>query len=53
MRRTSVVNAVVVGPSPNKDFQTAYTTAAGNHVWPYWGAQSQALKPDLITTLKG
>jgi diacylglycerol O-acyltransferase/trehalose O-mycolyltransferase len=64
MRRTSVVKAVVVGPSPNKDFQTAYTMAggnnatfqfppAGNHAWPYWGAQLQALKPDLVTTLKG
>lgn len=27
--------------------------AAGNHAWPYWGAQLQALKPDLIATLNG
>ena len=26
---------------------------AGNHAWPYWGAQLQALKPDLIATLNG
>jgi diacylglycerol O-acyltransferase/trehalose O-mycolyltransferase len=26
---------------------------AGNHSWAYWGAQLQALKPDLITTLNG
>jgi diacylglycerol O-acyltransferase / trehalose O-mycolyltransferase len=52
----------------NKDFQTAYLEAggasdsaqatfefppAGNHAWPYWGAQLQALKPDLIATLNG
>ena len=48
----------------NLDFQTAYVAAggnsgtfqfppAGNHAWPYWGAQLQALKPDLIATLKG
>jgi diacylglycerol O-acyltransferase/trehalose O-mycolyltransferase len=48
----------------NKDFQTAYEKAggdnatfqfpaAGNHAWPYWGAQLQALKPDLISTLNG
>ncbi len=48
----------------NLDFQTAYVEAggnnatfefppAGNHAWPYWGAQLQALKPDLIATLKG
>ena len=52
----------------NLDFQTAYVKAggnsdasqatfefppAGNHAWPYWGAQLQALKPDLIATLKG
>jgi diacylglycerol O-acyltransferase / trehalose O-mycolyltransferase len=48
----------------NKDFQTAYTQAggnnatfqlppAGNHAWPYWGAQLQALKPDLIATING
>ena len=48
----------------NKDFQTAYTKAggnnatfqfppAGNHAWPYWGAQLQALKPDLIATVNG
>ena len=48
----------------NFDFQKAYVEAgganatfqfppAGNHAWPYWGAQLQALKPDLIATLKG
>lgn len=48
----------------NKDLQNAYTEAAGtnatfqfppvgSHAWPYWGAQLQALKPDLITTLNG
>ncbi|MBY0290315.1 MAG: esterase family protein [Mycobacteriaceae bacterium] len=52
----------------NLDFQTAYLKAggnsdasqatfefppAGNHAWPYWGAQLQALKPDLVATLKG
>jgi diacylglycerol O-acyltransferase/trehalose O-mycolyltransferase len=48
----------------NKDFQDAYYKAggrnatfqfppAGNHAWPYWGAQLQALKPDLIATLNG
>ncbi|GFG53832.1 diacylglycerol acyltransferase/mycolyltransferase Ag85A [Mycolicibacterium agri] len=48
----------------NKEFEAAYKKAggrnatfefpaAGNHAWPYWGAQLQALKPDLITTLNG
>jgi diacylglycerol O-acyltransferase / trehalose O-mycolyltransferase len=48
----------------NKAFQTAYVKAggnnatfqfpaAGNHAWPYWGAQLQALKPDLIASLNG
>lgn len=48
----------------NKDFQAAYVKAggtnatfqfpaAGNHAWPYWAAQLQALKPDLIATLNG
>jgi diacylglycerol O-acyltransferase / trehalose O-mycolyltransferase len=48
----------------NKDFQAAYTKAggnnatfqfpaAGNHAWPYWGSQLEALKPDLIATLNG
>ncbi len=48
----------------NKDFQAAYQKAgggnatfqfpaAGNHAWPYWGAQLGALKPDLIATLNG
>ncbi|WP_286145563.1 alpha/beta hydrolase family protein [Mycobacterium sp. IS-1590] len=48
----------------NKDFQTAYLTAGGNnatfefpaqgyHAWQDWGAQLQALKPDLVTTLLG
>src|SRR6478735_634135 len=46
----------------NKRFQDRYTAAggrnatfafpaAGNHSWAYWGAQLQALKPDLIATL--
>ena len=46
----------------NKKFQDRYTSAggrnatfnfpaAGNHSWAYWGAQLQALKPDLIATL--
>ncbi len=46
----------------NKKFQERYTQAggtnatftfpsAGNHSWAYWGAQLQALKPDLIATL--
>lgn len=46
----------------NKKFQARYTAAgghnatfnfppAGNHSWVYWGAQLQALKPDLIATL--
>jgi diacylglycerol O-acyltransferase/trehalose O-mycolyltransferase len=48
----------------NKDFQAAYAKAggsnatfqfpaSGNHAWQYWGAQLQALKSDLITTLNG
>jgi diacylglycerol O-acyltransferase/trehalose O-mycolyltransferase len=48
----------------NKAFQRAYTAAggrnatfqfppAGNHAWGYWGAQLQALKPDLLATLSG
>ena len=47
----------------NKDFQEAYSNAggsnatfqfpsAGNPAWPYWGSQLQALKPDLIATIK-
>jgi diacylglycerol O-acyltransferase/trehalose O-mycolyltransferase len=50
--------------STNKKFQDRYTQAGGrnatfnfpsvgNHSWPYWGAQLQALKSDLITTLNG
>ncbi len=46
----------------NKKFQERYTAAgghnatfefpaAGNHSWNYWGAQLQALKPDLIATI--
>ena len=27
--------------------------SAGNHSWAYWGAQLQALKPDLIATVNG
>jgi diacylglycerol O-acyltransferase/trehalose O-mycolyltransferase len=48
----------------NKRFQDKYVQAgghnatfnfppSGNHSWAYWGAQLQALKPDLITTLTG
>jgi diacylglycerol O-acyltransferase/trehalose O-mycolyltransferase len=48
----------------NKRFQEKYVSAgganatfqfppAGNHSWAYWGAQLQALKPDLIATLNG
>ena len=48
----------------NKRFQERYAKAggrnatfnfppAGNHSWAYWGAQLQALKPDLIATLNG
>lgn len=48
----------------NKKFQQRYTAAggsnatfnfppAGNHSWAYWGAELQALKPDLIATLNG
>jgi diacylglycerol O-acyltransferase/trehalose O-mycolyltransferase len=48
----------------NKDFQEAYANAggsnatfvfppSGNHAWPYWAQQLQALKPDLIATLSG
>ncbi len=48
----------------NKSFQSAYAKAggsnatfqfpaAGNHAWPYWGAQLAALKSDLIATLHG
>lgn len=48
----------------NKRFQEKYTKAGGtnatfvfpaegNHSWSYWGAQLQALKPDLIATLIG
>src|SRR4051794_6508799 len=48
----------------NKDFEAAYMKAggsnatfqfpaAGNHAWPYWAAQLQSLKSDLIRTLNG
>ncbi|MGA5462701.1 alpha/beta hydrolase [Mycobacterium sp. NPDC050041] len=48
----------------NKAFQQAYTAAggrnatfqfppAGNHAWGYWGAQLQALRPDLLATIGG
>jgi len=48
----------------NKRFQEKYVKAGGsnatfvfpsegNHSWAYWGAQLQALKPDLIATLNG
>ncbi|HEV7419026.1 MAG TPA: alpha/beta hydrolase family protein [Mycobacterium sp.] len=48
----------------NTRFQEKYLSAGGtnatfqfpptgNHSWAYWGAQLQALKPDLIATLNG
>jgi diacylglycerol O-acyltransferase / trehalose O-mycolyltransferase len=48
----------------NRRFQEKYASVggrnatfqfppAGNHAWGYWGAQLQALKPDLIATLNG
>jgi diacylglycerol O-acyltransferase/trehalose O-mycolyltransferase len=48
----------------NKDFQEAYAKAggtnatfvfpsSGNHAWPYWSQQLNALKPDLTATLNG
>ncbi|MET4427656.1 alpha/beta hydrolase family protein [Mycolicibacterium sp. 624] len=48
----------------NKRFQEKYDKAGGanatfvfpsegNHSWSYWGAQLQAMKPDLIATLNG
>ena len=47
----------------NKRFQQLYEAGgtnatfdfppAGNNSWAYWGAQLQALKPDLIATLNG
>jgi diacylglycerol O-acyltransferase / trehalose O-mycolyltransferase / mycolyltransferase Ag85 len=48
----------------NKQFQAKYLAAgggnatfefpsSGTHSWAYWGAQLQALKPDLIATLAG
>jgi diacylglycerol O-acyltransferase/trehalose O-mycolyltransferase len=48
----------------NKRFQEKYAQVgghnatfnfppAGNHSWAFWGAQLQALKPDLIATLNG
>jgi diacylglycerol O-acyltransferase/trehalose O-mycolyltransferase len=48
----------------NKKFQEKYVAAggrnatfnfppAGNHSWPYWATQLQALKPDLLATLNG
>lgn len=50
--------------SSNKKFQQVYAAAggsnatfvfptSGNHSWPYWGQQLQALKGDLIATLTG
>jgi diacylglycerol O-acyltransferase/trehalose O-mycolyltransferase len=50
--------------SGNKRFQQAYAAAggsnatfvfpsSGNHSWPYWGQQLQALKGDLIATING
>ena len=48
----------------NKRFQEKYVKAGGtnatfvfpsegNHSWSFWGAQLQAMKPDLIATLNG
>jgi diacylglycerol O-acyltransferase/trehalose O-mycolyltransferase len=47
---------------PNRKFEEAYTAAGGHnavfnfpdygtHSWEYWGAQLQAMKPDLQSTL--
>jgi diacylglycerol O-acyltransferase/trehalose O-mycolyltransferase len=58
----SSLESVAIGS--NLRFQEKYVAAggtratfqfppAGNHSWAYWGAQLQALKPDLITTLNG
>jgi diacylglycerol O-acyltransferase/trehalose O-mycolyltransferase len=54
------LEAMAIGS--NKQFQEKYLQAggknatfefpaAGNHSWAYWGAQLQALKPDLIATV--
>ena len=42
-------------PTPRRAAATPPSSfpSAGNHSWPYWGAQLQALKPDLIATLNG
>lgn len=56
----SSLEALAIGS--NLLFQERYTQAggrnatfdfpvAGNHSWGYWGAQLQAMKPDLIATL--
>jgi diacylglycerol O-acyltransferase / trehalose O-mycolyltransferase len=56
----SSLEALAIGS--NLLFQERYTQAggrngtfdfpvAGNHSWGYWGAQLQAMKPDLLTTL--
>jgi diacylglycerol O-acyltransferase/trehalose O-mycolyltransferase len=48
----------------NIAFQNAYTAAGGNnatfnfppngtHNWAYWGAQLEAMKPDIVRTLNG
>jgi diacylglycerol O-acyltransferase/trehalose O-mycolyltransferase len=54
------LEAMAIGS--NKEFQAKYLQAggknatfefpaSGNHSWAYWGAQLQALKPDLIATV--
>ncbi len=56
------LEALAIGS--NKQFQEKYLQAggknatfnfppSGNHSWAYWGAQLQALKPDLIATVNG
>ena len=40
-------------PRPAAATRPSSFPSAGNHAWPYWGAQLQALKPDLIATLNG
>jgi hypothetical protein len=42
------VAAAVAGGAPTVNFPSV-----GNHSGPYWDAQLQALKSDLITTLNG
>jgi diacylglycerol O-acyltransferase/trehalose O-mycolyltransferase len=63
-QRFNADNLEALAIGSNKRFQEKYTKAGGhnatfvfpsegNHSWAYWGAQLQALKPDLIATLNG